>query len=115
MCVDFNFQSLGGDPEGWTATYNQVIKGLFNPWSSVFAKFDFLIRYVSAERRRADAATKKFCNMLDELANKKRKDILAGVNTGVAESEKDLLTLMIEADLRDNKEETISNLELRVS
>ncbi len=111
---DFNFKSLRGDPEGWTATYNQVIKGLFNPWVNIFAKVDFLMRFISPERRRIDRATKKFTSMLDDLANKKRQDILAGVNSDVPENEKDLLTLMIEADIRDNKG-SISNKELRVS
>lgn len=89
-----------------------VIAGLFNPWINIFAKVDFLMHYISPERRRINKATIKFTQMLDELADKKRKEILAGSNSDIPENEKDLLTLMIEADIRDKG--TISNQELRV-
>ncbi|CAO3614068.1 unnamed protein product [Mucor hiemalis] len=108
---DFNFQSLRGDPEGWTKTYNVAIAGLFNPWINIFAKVDFLLHYISPQRRRINNATLKFSSMLDELADKKREEILAGSNSDIPENEKDLLTLMIEADIRDKG--TISNQELR--
>lgn len=51
--------------------------------------------------------------MLDRLTEKRRSDILAGANSGVPENEKDLLTLMIEADIRE--EGDTSTEELRVS
>jgi cytochrome P450 len=104
---------LKGDPEGWTSTYNMVVSSLFNPWLNIFAKIDFLVQYISPERRRIMRATTKFNGMLDDLTNKKREEIRKNANANIPESEKDLLTLMIEADMRDNG--ATSNEELRVS
>ncbi|CAO0796784.1 unnamed protein product [Mucor circinelloides] len=109
----FDFQSLKGDPEGWTETYNIVITSLFNPYVNIFAKVDFLMKYISPERRRINRATARFNNMLQSLADKRRQDIMNGDTKDVPEHEKDLLTLMIEADIRDGSETT--STELRVS
>ncbi|KAG2236257.1 cytochrome P450 [Thamnidium elegans] len=98
----FDFQSLKGDPEGWTKTYNIFIVTLFNPWAAIFSKLDFLVKYFSAERRRVDRATDKFNDMIDALTNKRRQDIENGLKNGIPENEKDLLTLMIEADMRED-------------
>lgn len=111
--VGFDFQSLKGDPEGWTETYSIVITSLFNPYVNIFAKVDFLMKYISPQRRRINRATTRFNNMLQGLADKRRQEIMNGETKGVPEHEKDLLTLMIEADIRDGSE--TSTTELRVS
>lgn len=111
--IGFNFQALKGDPEGWTKTYNTFIMSLFDPWLSIFVKADFFIRMISPGRRRIMDANTKFNGMLDDLTNKKRQEILGGKNKGVPENEKDLLTLMIEADIREGGE--ASTEQLRVS
>ncbi|GAA5798150.1 hypothetical protein HPULCUR_003550 [Helicostylum pulchrum] len=97
----FDFQSLKGDPEGWTKTYNIFADTFFSPWTIVLSNFDFLVKYFSAERRRIDRATEKFNDMIDVLTNKRRQDIKNGLKNGIPENEKDLLTLMIEADTRE--------------
>ncbi|OAC99501.1 CYP509 protein [Mucor lusitanicus CBS 277.49] len=109
----FDFQSLNGDTEGWTETYNIVITSLFNPYVNIFAKVDFLMKYISPERRRINRATTRFNDMLQGLADTRRQEILNGETKDVLEHEKDLLTLMIEADIRDGSE-TLTT-ELRVS
>lgn len=108
----FDFQSLKGDPEGWTRKYNIVISSLFNPFTSIIAKYDFLFNYISAERRRVNKATDEFNLMLSNLADKRREKILKGETKDIPENEKDLLTLMIEADIREGVK--ITTTELRV-
>lgn len=111
--IGFNFQALKGDPEEWTKTYNTFILSLFDPWLSVFASVDFLIKFISPKRRRVIKASIKFNSMLDDLTNKRRQEILEGEKKSTPESEKDLLTLMIEADMREGGD--ASTEELRVS
>ncbi|CEP15817.1 hypothetical protein [Parasitella parasitica] len=106
----FDFQSLKGDPEGWTRKYNVVISTLFNPFVNIFASLDFLVKYISPERRRVIKATDEFNSMLGELADKRRQEILDGEKKNIPENEKDLLTLMIEADIRDNIKTTTTEL-----
>jgi hypothetical protein len=104
---------MTGDSDGWTKTYDIIIDSLFDPWVNVFSKVDFLVQYISAKRRRVLKATAEFNSMIDNLINKRRQEILSGVKSDTPENEKDLLTLMIEADLREGTE--TSTLELRVS
>ncbi|KAF1802679.1 cytochrome P450 [Mucor lusitanicus] len=106
----FDFQSLNGDTEGWTETYNIVITSLFNPYVNIFAKVDFLMKYISPERRRINRATTRFNDMLQGLADTRRQEILNGETKDVLEHEKDLLTLMIEADIRDGSETLTTEL-----
>jgi cytochrome P450 len=104
---------LKGDPNGWSSTYEIVISALFNPWLNIFAKVDFMFKYISPHRRRVMKATTRFNGMLQSLTEQRRKEILEGDTVGVPEGEKDLLTLMIEADIRENTE--TSTKEMRVS
>lgn len=111
----FDFQSLKGDPEGWTSKYNIVVSTLFNPFVNVFAKFDFLIKYVSPERRRIIKATDEFSLMLSNLADKRRQEILDGKKKDIPDQEKDLLTLMIEADIREGIKTTTTELRVCIT
>lgn len=110
----FDFQSLKNDPEGWTSKYNTVVSSLFNPFVNLFAKYDFLIKYVSAERRRVIKATDEFNVMLSRLADTRRQEILNGEKKNIPENEKDLLTLMIEADVREGVETTTTELRVGI-
>lgn len=111
--LGFDFKALKGDPEGWTKTYNTFILSLFDPWLSIFVKAEFLIRMISPKKRRILEANAKFNGMLDDLTNKKRQEILEGKGQDRPEKEKDLLTLMIEADIREGGD--VSTEQLRVS
>lgn len=104
---------MKGDPEGWTSTYETVISSLFNPWLNIFAKVDFLFKYVSPQRRKVIKATTRFNEMLQNLIERRRTEILEGNTAGVPEGEKDLLTLMIEADIRENSETSTQELRVR--
>ncbi|CEP12638.1 hypothetical protein [Parasitella parasitica] len=106
----FDFQSLNGDPEGWTETYNIAIAGLFDPFINIFVKVDFMMNYISSKRKRINKAITRFNSMLEDLANKRRQEILNGETLGVPENEKDLLTLMIEADIREGSRTTSTEL-----
>lgn len=87
---------------------------MFNPFVNLFAKYDFLIKYVSAERRRVIKATDEFNVMLSRLADTRRQEILNGEKKNIAENEKDLLTLMIEADIREGVETTTTELRVGI-
>ncbi|KAI8994753.1 cytochrome P450 [Pilobolus umbonatus] len=95
----FDFQSLEGDPEGWTSTYDKVIDSLFDPWMNIFARFDFITRRISTKRRESEYALHRFNKMLDGLIDKRRTEILDGLKSDVPDNEKDLLTLILEADI----------------
>jgi cytochrome P450 len=106
--IGFDFQSLKGDPEEWTKTYNIVFASLANLWFHLIPPF--LIKLISPNTVRA---TEKFYKMLENLADNRRKEILRGEKSHIPDNEKDLLTLMIEADIEAGTQ--VTSVELRVS
>ncbi|KAI8988313.1 cytochrome P450 [Mycotypha africana] len=106
----FDFQAMKGDPEGWTKKYDIIVASLFGPALFFFAKYDFLLMYLSPKRRRVMKATVEFNEMLENLADKRRQEILDDKMQNIPDSEKDLLTLMIEADLHESTKTTTKEL-----
>ncbi|KAI8370151.1 cytochrome P450 [Choanephora cucurbitarum] len=108
---DFDFKALLGDPDGWTKTYDTIMKSLFNPWVFLFSNIDFILQAIIPSRRQSTAAVIKFNKMLIGMAERRRQEIQRGEKKSVPDSEKDLLTLLIEADLEEGN--TATNDELR--
>ncbi|OBZ84645.1 Phylloquinone omega-hydroxylase CYP4F2 [Choanephora cucurbitarum] len=98
---DFDFKSLSGDPEGWTEIYNVIMKGMFDPWVFLFGKMEFILQYIIPSKRECIKSVVKFNKMLVEMADKRRQEIQNGKKLNTPNSEKDLLTLMIEAEMEE--------------
>ncbi|KAI8385815.1 cytochrome P450 [Blakeslea trispora] len=103
---DFDFKALLDDPEGWTSNYDLIMGDLFNPWVFVFNKIDFIIQTILPSRRRSLNAVIKFNKMVGDMTEKRRQEILNGEKKDIPDSEKDLLTLLIEADLQEGNTAT---------
>ena len=113
VLLDFDFKALLGDPDGWTKTYDTIMKSLFDPWIFLFSNIDFILQDILPSRRQSTAAVIKFNKMLIDMAERRRQEIQRGEKKAVPDNEKDLLTLLIEADLEEGN--TATNDELRVS
>lgn len=79
----------------------------------MFIKFSFILKYTSAKFIETQAATARLVSMMEDLANEKRQKILNGDMKNISDQEKDLLTMMIEADIEEGTETTTK--QLRVS
>lgn len=112
LYLGFEFKAMTGDPENWTSTYESVNKGLFDPLLNIMGSFSFLLAFSSEKRRQIDAVT-KLNNKLSQLAEKKRKEVQEDFQSDKPEHEKDLVTLMLEAEQRG--EGITSDEQLRVS
>ncbi|KAG1146795.1 hypothetical protein G6F37_004157 [Rhizopus arrhizus] len=108
---DFDFKALNGDPDGWTRTYHLVNEALDDPILNVFPSMGALLLVISPVKRRRMAAIDKLNRKFDEMAQKKRREIQKGSYSNKPDSEKDLLTLMLEAE--NNGEGLLSDTELR--
>lgn len=111
--IDFDFKALKGDPDDWTKTYHLVNEALADPVLNVFPSMGALLLVLLPVKRRRMAAIDKLNRKLDEMAQKKRREIQKGSYSNKLDSEKDLLTLMLEAE--NNGEGLLSDTELRVS
>ncbi|KAI8331303.1 cytochrome P450 [Blakeslea trispora] len=108
---DFDFKALLDDSEGWTATYNIIMSNFYDPYVFLFNKIDFILQAILPSRRRSFNALMKFNKMIIELIERRRQEIQDGEKKHITDGEKDLLTLLIEADLQEGN--TATNEELR--
>ncbi|KAG1050371.1 hypothetical protein G6F43_007348 [Rhizopus delemar] len=107
---DFDFKALKGDPENWTSTYTQLTEALFDPIINVFASMENLLIYVVPKRRKAAKAVVKLNEKFDQLVSTKRQELQNGRFSNKPDNEKDLLTLMLEAELQGEALETSEQL-----
>lgn len=111
--IDFDFNSLE-DPDGiYPTQYKEIIKGTRDP---VFIFFPFIERrlgFLFKKSGRTKRLISEFYDMINEIVVHKRHVLEhSSVNENLDENEKDLLTLMIEAELQG--EGALSNDELMV-
>lgn len=111
--LGFDFKSLQGDPEGWSKAYRLVNKHMLDPLEFMLIKWSFLLYLVIPEKRRAHAALAKLNAKFDEIVRQRRAELESGALDNVPENEKDLITLMLEAEKRG--EAIVTEEQLRVS
>ncbi|KAI8366859.1 cytochrome P450 [Blakeslea trispora] len=110
----FNFNAIKQKDNEWVETYNVVNEGLK---SGLHFLFPFLDQadsiWLTASRRNVHYHLNRFLSMVDQMTLKKREAVEKGdtENNYLAENEKDLLTLMIEGEMRG--EGIMSNEDLR--
>ncbi|KAL0143662.1 hypothetical protein V8B55DRAFT_1479540 [Mucor lusitanicus] len=111
----FDFQSLRGDPQNWADTYHTVMSNIFNPLSSLLIRFSFIWRLISTNFVKTQKATDRLLSMMENLADEKRRQILNGEMENLADQEKDLLTMMIEADIEEGTKTTTTQLRQNIA
>ncbi|KAI7848637.1 cytochrome P450 [Circinella umbellata] len=102
----FKFHALenNGDDNEWVRRYNTIVKAATNPLYFVFPSIERQFKSWIPGRRKAHEELEKFFGMIHAMADERRQVILNSANTVVADEqkkhagEKDLLTLMIEAE-----------------
>ncbi|KAI9306823.1 cytochrome P450, partial [Cunninghamella echinulata] len=112
--IGFHFNSLVDRDNKWVSYYNSVKEGMLHPFFVVFPLFDStLLRFFPKRQKIHDNLT-EFTNMMDTIIEDKRKQLLAeklDQDTVKDQSERDLLTLMLESE--NDEQVVLSNEELR--
>lgn len=111
--VDFDFNALGDKNNKWVHYYDSIKIGMANPFFMIFPAFDTKWVHWFKKRQQVHENMAKFKENLDNIITEKRALVAKNMTDGL-ESEKDLLTLMIESEMSLGGE-TMSNEELRVS
>ncbi|KAL4211439.1 cytochrome P450 [Rhizopus microsporus] len=83
-----------------TFAYRLVNKHMLDPLEFMLIKWSFLLYLVIPEKRRAHAALAKLNAKFDEIVRQRRAELESGALDNVPENEKDLITLMLEAEKR---------------
>jgi cytochrome P450 len=110
---DFNFESLEKTEQNeWTETYTTIQKGFQSPIPFVFAKYDWALKYILPGRKTMLKNVDRLNGLLLSIAEKRRQEIKDKKFDDRPDSEKDLLTLILESEIRE--EGFIHNEEIKV-
>ncbi|KAI8391099.1 cytochrome P450 [Radiomyces spectabilis] len=113
----FDFLSLEEENSIWRETYENVIASVRDPITNVFPQIDSIRAWFFPSRRARLEGTAKLNNLLLNMAQERRRFLTEQKATGQedtkSDSEKDLLTLMLEAEIRG--EGNLSDEELRTN
>ncbi|SAL99978.1 hypothetical protein [Absidia glauca] len=96
----FDFGAIEDMNSVWPQTYETIRHGLFSP-IVLFPFLDWLLGYIFPSHwGKLNGAIDKLNGLLMDMAKQKREQLQASVDSLTPENEKDLLTLMLEAELR---------------
>ncbi|KAI8879155.1 cytochrome P450, partial [Backusella circina FSU 941] len=114
---DFDFNAIGDRDNEWVKAYNAVNKGIIDPLFFIFPVLEAHFLFMFPKRRQIHQDLIKFQNMLRGVIEDKRRKIESGQNQNenLDESEKDLLTLMLESEMKGEGKMTDAELEANIS
>ncbi|KAI9256690.1 cytochrome P450 [Sporodiniella umbellata] len=107
---DIDFRCVQGDIDDWSKTYNMVVETVLDPVFNIFPSLDFLIGSFYPKRIRGVKAVDKLFSKFNEIIKNKRAAIENGSFKGIPDSEKDILTLMLESGQRGDSMKTEDEL-----
>lgn len=102
LYIGFQFNAIT-QPEGeWLKTYNVINDALLDPFFFAFPRCDQELLWMFPKRLAVHRQLDKFLDTIDHIIESKRQKIKDGdlSNDVLEESERDLLTLMIESENR---------------
>lgn len=108
----FDFHAIDDPQTEWVTRYSRIATETLNPWFSIFYNLDQKYRFLFPKRVEIHREKDIMLNMIEEIIVHKRQTF-DDQETNIKESERDLLTLMMEAE--KSGEGTMTNDELRVS
>ncbi|KAI8070958.1 cytochrome P-450 cyp509A1 [Gongronella butleri] len=97
---DFKFNATQDEHSEWKTVYDQVVADTRDLKFVFFPFLEQKLRFLFPARQAAFKRLDKFVNMLQHIIETKRKTLKDHQNNGIEEGEKDLLTLMLEGELR---------------
>ncbi|KAI8093091.1 cytochrome P-450 cyp509A1 [Halteromyces radiatus] len=106
----FNFSSLLDKNSEWKQIYDDVNRNVMDPMYALFPFLEQKFLWLFPKRQQAHKTLDKFLGMLNGIVEHKRQVLKNNIDNNVEEAEKDLLTLMIESELRG--EGVLTNEEL---
>lgn len=110
MILGLDFKAVSDKESDWFKTYTVIDHGIQDPFYFLLPAFDSSLLWLSSKRQAVHKEMDKFNSTLKEIIAKKRESIH---NDVLEDNEKDLLTLMIEAEAKG--EGFMSDQELKVS
>lgn len=113
--LDFDFNAVGDKNSEWVVRYNAVMSATFEPLYLMLPKLDTWFLPLNAGRKQKHAECDSLLSMIDDIIATKRQTLKNQKQEEAIDQEddeKDVLTMMIEA--QKSGQGIMSNEELRV-
>ncbi|CAO3622916.1 unnamed protein product [Cunninghamella echinulata] len=111
---EFDFNAVADEQSPWKKTYDIINTASSDPLFFMFPILENKLLWLFPKRQESFKKLDEWKAMLTSVIENKRRLLKDNINQGIEEAEKDLLTLMIEGELRGEgaltKEELIGNL-----
>jgi cholesterol 24(S)-hydroxylase len=113
--TDFDFNALEDRNSVWVHTYNTIYTALMDPTYFFFPILESHFMWLLPKRRHAHKELEKFRGMIIGVIEEKRRKIESGQNQNInlEENEKDLITLMLESEMKGEGKMTNDELEVK--
>lgn len=113
FALGFDFNATGDPQAEWLQRYNKFVQAMLNPFFIFFPSMDS--KYVSwfPKRKHVHDELGKFLKLIDDVIENKRTLLKDTTLSDIPEAERDILTLMLEAESADDGR--LTDEELRVS
>jgi cholesterol 24(S)-hydroxylase len=113
--LDFDFNAIGDKENEWVKTYDVVNTGFVDPLFFMFPVLEAYFLWLFPKRRQAHQDLVKFQGMIRGVIEEKRGKIESGENQNenLDDNEKDLLTLMLESEMKGEGKMTDTELEVK--
>ncbi|ORX55716.1 cytochrome P-450 cyp509A1 [Hesseltinella vesiculosa] len=96
----FDFGATEDPFSRWKVIYDKVMNDMRSPVFGLLPILERKFLWLFPGRQKAHKTLDEFMAMFEEIIDHKRKTLCENKDQGIAESEKDLLTLMLESELR---------------
>ncbi|ORX55715.1 cytochrome P-450 cyp509A1 [Hesseltinella vesiculosa] len=111
---DFEFNAVKDENSKWKLLYDATVKSIRTPLHVMLPVLDQKYRWLFPGRNAEYEVMRSFRNMLEQVIDHKRKLLDENKEHSVDENDRDLLTLMIEGEMRGEgsltKEELLNDL-----
>ncbi|KAI8070965.1 cytochrome P-450 cyp509A1 [Gongronella butleri] len=96
----FDMCAVADEHSPYKAAYDMAIEDAFNPLYMLFQSLDKHLLWLNPSRQRSFQNVHKFLGTIENLVETRRKEVKEHKYDDIEDSEKDLLTHMLEAELR---------------
>lgn len=111
--ADYNANAIGDRNSDWVKLYSDLKDGAFHPLFFLIPAFDTKYRHLFPRRVQLHQDLKRFISKIENIIVNKRAQLAEG-RSQLDEAEKDLCTLMLEAEA-DGEGSSLTNEELLVT
>ncbi|KAL0090762.1 hypothetical protein F4703DRAFT_1970018 [Phycomyces blakesleeanus] len=99
----FDFKTAREENSEWTSAYNDAMSGISAPILNITPSLEHITRYLYPDYAKAKKGIDKLTELTLEMVNERKEKIQEAIGQPDDGREKDFLTLIIEAEMKEDK------------